>query len=43
MVPSDEIKVMVPNERPVLVSNVTRNGKNGAFFNMSICSFMMVR
>lgn len=43
MVPSDEIKVMVANERPVLVSNITKNGKNDTFFTVSICSFMMIR
>lgn len=43
MVPSDEIKVMVAKERPVLVSSITRNGKNGTFFSVDICSFMMVR
>jgi hypothetical protein len=43
MVPSDEIKVMVAKERPVLVSNITKNGKNDTFFSISICSFMMVR
>lgn len=43
MVPSDEIKVMIAKERPVLVSSVTKEGKNGSFFNVKICSFMMVR
>lgn len=43
MVPSDEIKVMVAKERPVLVSQITKDGKNGAFFKIDICSFMMVR
>lgn len=43
MVPSDEIKVMVAKERPVLVSDVTKNGKNESFFNIRICSFMMVK
>jgi hypothetical protein len=43
MVPSDEIKVMVANERPVLISNVKRSGKNGAYFNIDICSYMLVR
>lgn len=43
MVPSDEIKVMVANERPVLVSQITKNGKNNSFFTIDICSFMMVR
>lgn len=43
MVPADEIKVMVANERPVLVSEITKNGKDGTFFTVDICSFMMVR
>lgn len=43
MVPSDEIKVMIANERPVLVSKITKEGKNGSYFTVDICSFMMVR
>lgn len=43
MVPSDEIKVMIAKERPVLLSSVTKEGKNGSFFSIKICSFMMVR
>ena len=43
MVPSDEIKVMVANERPVLVSTTTKDGKDGAFFKVEVCSFMLVR
>lgn len=43
MFPSDEIGVMIANERPVLVSNVTRNGSDDTFFTASVCSFMMVR
>lgn len=43
MFPSDEIHVMVANERPVLVSKISKNGKNDTFFSASICSFMMVR
>ena len=43
MVPSDEIKVMVAKERPVLVSKITKNGKNDTFFSIEICSFMLVR
>ena len=43
MIPSDEIKVMVAAERPVLVSKIERSGKDGAYFTAYICSFMMVR
>jgi hypothetical protein len=43
MVPSEEIKVMIANERPVLVSKITKEGKNGSYFTIDICSFMMVR
>jgi hypothetical protein len=43
MIPADEIKVMVANERPVLVSNITKNGKDGTYFSATICSLMMVR
>lgn len=43
MVPSDEIHVMIANERPVLVSKITKNGNNDTYFTASICSFMMVR
>lgn len=43
MVPSDEIKIMVANERPVLVSNITKTGNNDSYFDITICSFMMAR
>ena len=43
MVQSDEIKVMVAKERPVLVSNVRRTGGNGTFFNLNVYCFLMVR
>ena len=43
MVQSDEIKVMVAKERPVLVSSVRKEGKNGTFFNLNVYSFLMVR
>lgn len=43
MVQSDEIKVTVAKERPVLVSSVRRLGKDGTFFNLNVYSFLMVR
>lgn len=43
MIPSDEIKVTLAAERPVLISKVTRSGKNDTFFNINIYSFMMVK
>ena len=43
MVQSDEIKVMVAKERPVLSANIRKTGNNGTFFNLNIYSFLMVR
>lgn len=43
IVPSDEIKVTLAKERPVLISKVSRNGKNNTFFNLGVYSFMMVK
>lgn len=43
MVQSDEIKVTVAKERPVLISNVRKVGGYGSFFNLNIYSFLMVR
>ena len=43
MVPSDEIRVELAKEFPVLVSRVRKTGQNGTFFNVNIYSFMMVK
>ena len=43
MVQSDEIRVTVAKERPVLVSNIRKTGKEGTFFNLNVYSFLMVR
>lgn len=43
IVPSDEIKVTLASERPVLISKVSKTGKNNSFFNLGVYSFMMVK
>jgi len=43
MFQSDEIKVSVDKKLPVLVSDITKNGKNDSFFSAKVCSFMLVR
>ena len=32
IIPSDEIKIMIARERPVMISKITRSGKNNSFF-----------
>lgn len=43
IIPSDDIKIMIARERPVMISKITRSGKNNSFFNLNVYSFMMVR
>ena len=43
MVQSDEIKVTIARERPVLISSVRKTGRNESFFNLNVYSFLMVR
>ena len=40
---SDEIKVSIDKNLPILVSDTTKNGKNDSFFAAKVCSFMLVR
>jgi len=43
MINSDEIKVTLAKERPVLITKTSKNGENGTFFNIDIYVFMMVK
>lgn len=43
IVPSDEIKVELANEVPVLKSHIRKTGKNNTFFDLNVYVFMMVK
>jgi hypothetical protein len=43
ILPSDEIKVQIANERPVMISKTMKSGKNNSFLNINIYVFMMVK
>jgi len=43
MLPSDDIKVQLAKERPILVSRVQKTGKNDTFFNINIYVFLMAK
>ena len=43
MIPSDEIKVSIAAEKPVLMSSVRKTGLNDTYFNNTVYVFMMVK
>ena len=43
MVPSDEIKVSIAKERPVIVTKFMKTGKGDTFFNINLYVFLMAR
>jgi len=43
IVPSEEIKVQLAKERPVLMSTIRKDGVNGTFFNLNMYIFLLVR